>query len=54
VIFHAGAFEIRPVVSLSTFVIPALFVLATAVVAGIVPAWRAARLDPGRILRGTV
>jgi lipoprotein-releasing system permease protein len=51
-IFAAGAFEIRPVISLATFAWPALFVLATAVVAGAIPAWRAARLDPARVLRG--
>jgi ABC-type lipoprotein release transport system permease subunit len=52
-IFRAGAFEVLPVVSAATFVVPALFVLATTLLAGVVPAWRAARLDPARILRGT-
>lgn len=52
-IFRAGSFEIRPVVSLATFAVPALFVFAAAVIAGVIPAWRAARLDPQKILRGT-
>ena len=53
-IFKSTGFVIRPVVSISTFATPALLVLGTTLLAGVFPAWRASRLDPARILRGTV
>jgi lipoprotein-releasing system permease protein len=52
-IFHSPGFVIRPIVDVSTFAIPALMVLGTTMFAGVFPAWRAARIEPGRILRGT-
>jgi ABC-type lipoprotein release transport system permease subunit len=52
-IFAAPGFVVRPTLRATTFATPALLVLATTVLAGVVPAWRAARTDPGKILRGT-
>ena len=50
-IFQTNGFVIRPDASVDTFALPALLVLATTVIAGVFPAWRAARIDPARILR---
>ena len=52
-IFKTVGFVIVPAVTAGTFAIPALLVLGTTVLAGVFPAWRAARIDPARILRGT-
>ena len=52
-IFKTTGFVIVPAVTAGTFAIPALLVLGTTVIAGVFPAWRAARIDPARILRGT-
>ena len=52
-IFEMSGFAIRPVMSIDTFLMPSLLVLAATLIAGVVPALRAARLDPARILRGT-
>jgi ABC-type lipoprotein release transport system permease subunit len=51
-IFNWRGFVVRPVLSPVDLVRTAGAILATAVVAGTYPAWRAARLDPSRILRG--
>lgn len=51
-IFDADGFVIRPLLTLGSFLEPAAVVLAATVVAGVYPAWRAARLDPAKILRG--
>jgi putative ABC transport system permease protein len=50
-IFEWYGFVIRPVVSARAFIEPALIVVGAAVLAGVMPAVRAARLDPARILR---
>ena len=41
-----------PVLSLGVFIRPAVVVFAVTVIAGAYPAWRAARVDPSRVLRG--
>ena len=50
-IFDWQGFVVRPVLTFAALGRTALAILATAVVAGTYPAWRAARLDPSRILR---
>lgn len=42
---------VRPVITVATFVGPALVITVTALIAGTYPAWRAARTDPARVLR---
>jgi ABC-type antimicrobial peptide transport system permease subunit len=51
-IFEWYGFVIRPVISVRSFVEPALVVVGAAVIAGVVPAVRASRVDPARVLRG--
>jgi lipoprotein-releasing system permease protein len=51
-IFDWQAFVIRPVLSVHDLALTMSVVLLTAVSAGTYPAWRAARLEPSRILRG--
>lgn len=51
-VFDWEGFVIRPVVSAGSFLRPAAVVLAATVAAGVIPAWRAARTDPARVLRG--
>lgn len=51
-IFEWESFVIRPVLSMECFLRPSIIVLTTTVVAGVYPAWRAARVDPARVLRG--
>jgi ABC-type lipoprotein release transport system permease subunit len=51
-IFRSTDFVITPVVSPGTYLWPSLLVLTATLVAGVVPAWRASRIDPARILRG--
>lgn len=51
-IFASADFVIRPAITASTFGWPSAMVLAATLVAGVVPAWRAARLAPARVLRG--
>jgi ABC-type lipoprotein release transport system permease subunit len=51
-IFNWQGFVVRPVLSTTDLARTAGAILATAIVAGTYPAWRAARLDPSRILRG--
>jgi ABC-type lipoprotein release transport system permease subunit len=51
-IFNWQGFVVRPVLSMGDLVRTGGAILATALVAGSYPAWRAARLDPSRILRG--
>lgn len=50
-IFEWESFVIRPVLSIECFLRPSLVVLAATVIAGVYPAWRAARVDPARVLR---
>jgi ABC-type lipoprotein release transport system permease subunit len=50
-LFNWSGFVIRPTISVRSFVEPALIVLGAAVLAGVVPAIRASRLDPARVLR---
>ncbi len=50
-IFETSGFAIHPDAGVGTFVVPALLVFAVTIVAGVFPAWRAARIDPARILR---
>jgi len=52
-IFDRQGFVVRPVLSLSDVGRTAGTILVTTIAAGSYPAWRAARLDPSRILRGT-
>jgi len=42
---------VRPIVTVAAFVGPSLVITLTALVAGSYPAWRAARIDPARVLR---
>jgi putative ABC transport system permease protein len=51
-VFDWQAFVIRPVLTASDLAQTMAVVVLTATVAGTYPAWRAARLDPSRILRG--
>ena len=51
-IFNWQGFVVRPVLAATDLAWTAGAILATAIVAGTYPAWRAARLDPSRILRG--
>jgi putative ABC transport system permease protein len=51
-IFGWDGFVIRPLISPRSFVEPALVVMAATVLAGVYPALRASRVDPGRVLRG--
>jgi lipoprotein-releasing system permease protein len=51
-IFDWQGFVVRPVLAAKDLARTAGAILATAVAAGTYPAWRAARLDPSRILRG--
>ena len=51
-IFEWEGFLIRPAFGAWIFLGPALLVLFATLVAGIFPAWRAARVDPARVLRG--
>jgi putative ABC transport system permease protein len=51
-IFGWDGFVIRPLISVRSFVEPALVVMAATVFAGVYPALRASRVDPGRVLRG--
>lgn len=51
-IFAMDDFVLRPVLSVSSFLWPGCLVLATTLVAGVLPAWRAARVDPASTLRG--
>ena len=51
-IFNWQGFVVRPVLTATDLARTAGAILATAIVAGTYPAWRAARLDPSRILRG--
>src|SRR6185369_12340174 len=51
-IFNWQGFVVRPVLAATDLAWTAGAILATAIVAGSYPAWRAARLDPSRILRG--
>lgn len=50
-IFESAEFVIRPVVAVDTFTDPALVILITTLCAALVPAWRATRVDPARVLR---
>ncbi|UQA61191.1 ABC transporter permease [Polyangium aurulentum] len=50
-IFSWEALVVRPALSLGVLVVPCLAVLATTLLAGTWPAWRAARTDPARVLR---
>lgn len=51
-IFNWQGFVVRPVLAMSDVGRTAVAILATTLAAGSYPAWRAARLDPSRILRG--
>ena len=51
-IFDWQGFVVRPVLALSDVARTAGAILATTLAAGSYPAWRAARVDPSRILRG--
>jgi ABC-type antimicrobial peptide transport system permease subunit len=50
-IFDWQGFVVRPVLTWGALGRTAIAIVATAVAAGSYPAWRAARLDPSRILR---
>jgi lipoprotein-releasing system permease protein len=51
-IFDWQSFVVRPVLTAHDMARTAAAILGTVLVAGSYPAWRAARLDPSRILRG--
>jgi ABC-type lipoprotein release transport system permease subunit len=51
-IFASADFVIAPVADAATFVWPSVLVFAATLAAAVVPAWRAARLAPARVLRG--
>jgi lipoprotein-releasing system permease protein len=50
-IFAWESLVVRPLVSTATFLVPAIVIIVTAIVAGSYPAWRAARTDPASVLR---
>lgn len=50
-IFDWQGFVVRPVLTTGALARTAIAIVATAIVAGTYPAWRAARIDPSRILR---
>lgn len=51
-IYQWETMVVRPMVAIGVFVGPAIVLTLTALVAGSYPAWRAARTDPARVLRG--
>jgi ABC-type lipoprotein release transport system permease subunit len=51
-IYQWGTMAVRPLIAMGVFVGPAIVMVATALVAGSYPAWRAARTDPAKVLRG--
>lgn len=51
-VFESEEFVIRPLLDPANFIGPALLVFFTTLAAGVIPAARASRIDPGRILRG--
>jgi len=51
-IFEMEGFSIVPVVDVRTFAVPLLLVFGATVLAGVLPAWRASRVEPARVLRG--
>lgn len=51
-IFHMDGFVLRPLLTAPAVLWPAATVLCATLLAGVVPALRAARIDPGRALRG--
>lgn len=51
-IFAMDDFVLRPVMAPGTFLWPAGLILSATVGAGVWPAWRAAKVDPARALRG--
>jgi len=51
-LFEWESFVLRPVLSIECFLRPAIVALTATLVAGVYPAWRAARVDPARVLRG--
>jgi ABC-type lipoprotein release transport system permease subunit len=50
--FEMDSFVVRPVLVLRSFLGPALVILSATLLAGILPAWRAARVDPASTWRG--
>ncbi len=50
-IFAWETLIVRPVVSVATFLVPAIVIIVTAIIAGSYPAWRAAHTDPAIVLR---
>lgn len=51
-LFAWNGFIIEPVPSLASYARPALVLLAVTLCASVLPSWRAARVDPARVLRG--
>lgn len=51
-IYQWGTMAVRPLIATGVFVGPALVMVVTALIAGSYPAWRAARTDPAKVLRG--
>jgi lipoprotein-releasing system permease protein len=50
-LFEWESLLVRPVASASTFVVPFVVIVVTAVIAAIHPAWRASRVEPASVLR---
>ncbi len=50
-LFEWESLRVRPIASASTFVVPFVVIVATAIVAAIHPAWRASRIEPAAVLR---
>jgi lipoprotein-releasing system permease protein len=51
-LFQWETLVVRPILTAATFVGPVVVITLTALVAGSYPAWRGARTDPARVLRG--
>lgn len=50
-LFEWESLRVVPIASVSTFLVPCLVIVATAIIAALPPAWRASRVAPASVLR---